>query len=333
MVMPKTLEELAEAVRSGGPWRIEGMGTKKALGLGPWALEGPAIGNPPPGTPGRSGGGQAGGRSESPHSRTNSPPRPQAQAPSPKAQGPDPTILSTLALAGIVDWSPDDQVVVVRAGTPLSLLQAELLGKGQCLPLPDPEEVGDLPAGVPGTVGGLVAMNLPHALQGPCGAVRDWVLGLTLVRADGTVAKCGSRVVKNVAGYDVQKLIVGSRGTLAVIGEVVLRTYPLRALPAPALTGSGKIALEHAWVQRTLRADFPQALAAAQGRAHRGDEASSTLWADVGQGGQLPRFTEDWVLAPGREPLPEGPMREWMHRTKMAFDPDGRLNPGAMGAW
>ncbi|MCB8932462.1 MAG: FAD-binding oxidoreductase [Fimbriimonadaceae bacterium] len=276
MVSPDTLELLAEVVRSGGPWRIHGRGTKAALCLDN-----------------------------------------------------DASPISTLALRGLVEWSPNDQVVVVRPGTPIEDLQDELRTQGQCLPMPAGDEVGPLPAGLPGTVGGLVAMNLPHALQGPCGGVRDWVLGLTVVRPDGTIAKCGSHVVKNVAGYDVQKLMIGARGTLGVIAEVVLRTFPLRALPAPALTGEGAIALEHAWIQRTLRADFAGLCHAARDVPHRADEASSTLWA----GSALPRFAEDWVLAPGREPLPEGPMREWMRRAKSIFDPDARLNPGAMGAW
>jgi len=164
--------------------------------------------------------------------------------------------------------------------------------------------------------------------------VRDWVLGLTLVRADGTIAKCGSRVVKNVAGYDVQKLVIGARGTLGLVAEVVLRTFPLRALPAPVLeTNGAPDALERAWIQRTLRSDFDKARAAVAGRPFCADAATSTLWTDAGPDEDLPRFPEDWVLAPGRSPLPEGPTRAWMRRAKAIFDPDGRLNPGAMGAW
>lgn len=282
MVSPSTPEELGEALRTGGPWRIEGLGTKRAL----------CLDNDSHATP-----------------------------------------LSTLALAGLVDWAPDDQVVVVRAGTPIAGLQRELSSRGHCLPMPDPDEVGLLAAGVPGTVGGLVAMNVPHALQGPCGGARDWVLGLTIVRPDGAIAKCGSRVVKNVAGYDVQKLMIGARGTLGVVAEVVLRTFPLRARPAPELVGQGTPDVERAWIQRTLRTDFAKAAAAAADRPFRADEATSTLWSATGAEDLPPRFAEDWALAPGLAPLPEGPARQWMHRVKAVFDPEARLNPGAMEAW
>ncbi len=125
--------------------------------------------------------------------------------------------------SGIVQWMPEDQVVVARAGTLLSTLQSELAVKGQCLPLP--QGIAEV------TLGGAISLNLPHAFQDQYGSWRDWVLGMTVVLADGSVRKCGSHAVKNVAGYDVQKLFIGARGTLGVIAEVILRTYPLKLLP------------------------------------------------------------------------------------------------------
>src|SRR5476651_1570951 len=77
-----------------------------------------------------------------------------------------------------------------------------------------------------------IAFNLPHTLQAQYGSWRDWILGMRVVQADGTFAKCGSKAVKNVAGYDVQKLMIGARGTLGLIAEVTLRTFPVKALPA-----------------------------------------------------------------------------------------------------
>lgn len=123
---------------------------------------------------------------------------------------------------GIVDWTPEDQVVVVRAGTLLHQLQTELASKGQCLPIAS--------EGVQPSLGGAISANFPHSMQSDYGSWRDWILGMTVILADGSVRNCGSRAVKNVAGYDVQKLFVGARGTLAVVADVVLRTYPIKSV-------------------------------------------------------------------------------------------------------
>jgi glycolate oxidase FAD binding subunit len=133
-------------------------------------------------------------------------------------------ILDLTRLAGVVEFHPDDQVVVVRAGTRIADLQAAVEARGQCLPVLERQE---------GTVGGALMMNLPHSLERICGGWRDWVLGMTVVRADGTIARCGSQAVKNVAGYDIHRFLVGTRGTLAVVAEAILRTYPLASLPVP----------------------------------------------------------------------------------------------------
>ncbi|MBX3119416.1 MAG: FAD-binding protein [Fimbriimonadaceae bacterium] len=135
-------------------------------------------------------------------------------------QGED--VLAMSAYAGLIDCIPEDQVAVVRAGTPLSVLQEELASKGQCLPISG--GVSDP------TVGGALSTNAPHRLQSEYGSWRDWVLGMTVVTADGCVRKCGSRAVKNVAGYDVQKLFIGARGTLGVVAEVILKTNPLKPI-------------------------------------------------------------------------------------------------------
>jgi glycolate oxidase FAD binding subunit len=117
--------------------------------------------------------------------------------------------LSLAGLSGIVQYSPADLVVSVRAGTLVSDLQEELKLNVQCLPLNQTE----------GTIGGGISMGLS--------AWRDWALGMQIILADGTIAKAGSSAVKNVAGYDIHKFLVGTRGTLAVITEVTLRTAPL----------------------------------------------------------------------------------------------------------
>ena len=129
-------------------------------------------------------------------------------------------VLDLRALSGVIVHNPGDMTVSVRAGTPLRELNAELAGHGQHVAF-DAARVAD-----GATVGGLVATADagPGALV--YGSLRDLVIGTTLVLADGTVARSGGHVIKNVAGYDLTKLVHGSYGTLAVIAEVVLRLHP-----------------------------------------------------------------------------------------------------------
>lgn len=248
--------------------------------------------------------------------------------------GGKPWLLDLTPLSGIVELSVPDQVAVVRAGTPLAELQAELERYGQCLPYPDTHTLGAHLAGFPGSVGGMVAMNLPHALSAQCGGPRDWVLGMTVVRSDGTIAKCGSKAVKNVAGYDVQKLIVGSRGTLVVIAEVILRLHPLRALPQPAVKAVRDYDGSPLWIQRTLRSDFERAVSGFD-KLYAADPASSTLWARVMPENTAPRFPGDWVIRSGcgseNMRTEDGTLGKLMARAKEMLDPRRKLNPGAMG--
>ncbi|HEV7680212.1 MAG TPA: FAD-binding oxidoreductase [Candidatus Dormibacteraeota bacterium] len=129
-------------------------------------------------------------------------------------------VLSTLRLAGVVEHEPGDLVCVVRAGTPLADVQALVGVHGQRLAL-------DPPHGVAATIGGIVATGAWGPLRTHYGTARDLVLGCRFVLADGTVGHSGGKVVKNVAGYDVAKLLIGSLGTLAVITEVSLRLHPV----------------------------------------------------------------------------------------------------------
>lgn len=131
-------------------------------------------------------------------------------------------VLTTERLAGIVAYEPADLVLSAGAGTTLGALRAQLAPAGQWLPL-------DPPGGAATTLGALVAGARAGPLREGYGTPRDQVLGLQLVTGDGRIVECGGRVMKNVAGYDLVKLLVGSRGTLGFLARVDLR---LRALPA-----------------------------------------------------------------------------------------------------
>ncbi|HEY3218202.1 MAG TPA: FAD-binding protein [Candidatus Limnocylindria bacterium] len=129
-------------------------------------------------------------------------------------------VLETSGLRGIVAHVPADLTVTVAAGTALAEVQRALGEHGQVLPL-------DPPHAAAATVGGVIAANSSGFLRARYGGVRDLLIGTTTALADGTLAHAGGRVVKNVAGYDLNKLLVGSLGTLGVIVECTFRVLPL----------------------------------------------------------------------------------------------------------
>lgn len=232
---------------------------------------------------------------------------------------------------GVLQHDVDDQVVVVSGGASLQEVQQALAEKGQTIPI----ATSPHGRGGEGTIGGSLSMNLPHALQYACGNWRDWVLGLTVVRADGTIAKCGSKAVKNVAGYDVAKLFIGARGTLGVVAEVILRTYPLRALP-DVDSGSSSQANwpSRGWLQRVLPTDFERARCAYGERLCGGFPALSVLCVSCEAEDSACRFEDDWLIGWGmgdRNVSIEDPtLRRLMERTKAVMDPTGKLNPGEL---
>ena len=134
--------------------------------------------------------------------------------------------LCTTALDAIVDYQPTDMTITVGAGMSLAQLQAVLGENGQWLPL-------DPPCPERATVGGVIAANLNGPARFSQGTVRDFLIGIKVVRADGTLIKGGGQVVKNVAGYDLPKLYCGSFGTLGVIVEA---TFMIRPRPEAQTT-------------------------------------------------------------------------------------------------
>jgi glycolate oxidase FAD binding subunit len=159
-------------------------------------------------------------------------------------------ILSTARLNAVVEHVPGDQVVRVQSGIRFGDLQERLAGSDQMLGV-DPPEAGD-----GATVGGIVATNSSGPRRYRYGTIRDLIIGITVVLADGTVAKAGGKVVKNVAGYDLSKLFTGSLGTLGVIAECNFRLHPRPEtartvaveLPDTASAGAASQAILHAQI-------------------------------------------------------------------------------------
>ena len=145
-------------------------------------------------------------------------------------------------LSRIVEHNEGDFTAVLEAGVPLLEAQATFGAAGQMLALDPPLGEGDA-----ATIGGVMAANDSGPLRHRFGGMRDLVVGVTVVLSDGTIAKSGGKVIKNVAGYDLAKLFTGSFGTLGLIASVAVRLHP-----APARTAS-----------LTARTDDPAALARA----------------------------------------------------------------------
>lgn len=136
----------------------------------------------------------------------------------------NPTVGETLAISayrGIIEYDPTELVITARAGTPLAEIEAALKDKGQMLAF-EPPHFGGNP-----TLGGCVAAGLSGPRRAYAGAARDLVLGVRMLDGKGTDLRFGGQVMKNVAGFDVSRLMAGSMGTLGVILEVSLKTLPV----------------------------------------------------------------------------------------------------------
>ncbi len=138
--------------------------------------------------------------------------------------GPIDVLVDLRGMDALIEHQPGDLIASAQAGTPLAALQEHLAPSGQRLGL---DEM------VPGTtVGGMIATDPSGPRRLHTGTVRDLLIGLTVVRADGRVAKAGGKVVKNVAGYDLCKLMTGAFGTLGIITEATFRLHPIPAAQA-----------------------------------------------------------------------------------------------------
>ncbi|MFY9735506.1 MAG: FAD-binding protein, partial [Rhodoplanes sp.] len=144
--------------------------------------------------------------------------------------------LDLSALAGVTLYEPEELVLSAKAGTPIAEIEALLASRGQALAF-EPMDLGPLLGGTPGagTIGGVLAANLSGPRRIKAGAARDHILGFAGVSGRGETFKSGGRVVKNVTGYDLSKLMAGSFGTLAAMTDVTVKTLPRAETEATVL--------------------------------------------------------------------------------------------------
>ena len=134
---------------------------------------------------------------------------------------PDGDLLDTRAHAGIIDYEPTELVITARCGTPLAEIESALAGRKQMLAFEPPH------FGAGATLGGTIAAGLSGPRRASSGALRDFVLGAKLLDGKGEVLTFGGQVMKNVAGYDVSRLLAGSLGTLGLLLEVSVKVLPV----------------------------------------------------------------------------------------------------------
>jgi glycolate oxidase FAD binding subunit len=241
-------------------------------------------------------------------------------------------ILDTRGYGGVVSYEPSELVVTARCGTPLSALEALLAAQGQCLPFEPPH------FGAEATLGGCIAAGLAGPRRATLGAVRDFLLGTKLIDGRGRVLSFGGQVMKNVAGYDVSRLMAGSLGTLALIAEASIKVLPrpraeatlalempeARAIEALNRWGGQPLPLSaSAWHAGELRLRLsgaaPAVRAAEQkiGGSALAREPADAYWQAVREQ-SLPFFAGDeplWRVAvpPATPPLdlPGGQLIEW----------------------
>jgi glycolate oxidase FAD binding subunit len=201
--------------------------------------------------------------------------------------GPD-LLLSTRRRTGITRYEPADLTLTVEAGTTLEGLDREVRSQGQWLPL-------DPPGGDGITLGGAVAQGLGGPLVLGFGRPREHVLGLTLVDGGARTLSLGGRVVKNVAGFDLVRLAVGSRGGLGVITSLSLRLFPVPAVDRVLVWE--REGLSEAWELARRLVELPLPLSAVEVVAGVGDgdpgEAARVLVRILGSDGAAERMTRE----------------------------------------
>jgi len=151
-------------------------------------------------------------------------------------------VIDASAMCGIIDYQPEELVLTLRAGTLMTEVEDVVASAGQMLPFEVPDLSALLGSGSTGTIGGVLSTNLSGSRRLTAGAARDYLLGFQAVSGRGEFFKSGGKVMKNVTGYDLSKLICGSYGTLAIVDNVTIKTLPRPETAISLLFGCNSMA-------------------------------------------------------------------------------------------
>ena len=267
-------------------------------------------------------------------------------------------VLDTRGHSGIVSYEPTELVITARGGTPLSEVEAALAGHGQCLAFEPPSFGAD--GGNAATIGGVVAAGLSGPRRAAVGAVRDFVLGVKLMDGEARTLGFGGQVMKNVAGYDVSRVVAASLGTLGLILEVSLKALPRPAAEASLrfeLPVAGALEMVNRWAGKplavsatcwhdgilTVRLSGARAAVESARQALGGElvpcAAAEVFWHDLREqqlaffAGEEPlwRLSLPTVAAPGllagRQLIEWGGAQRWLRTA----EPAGRIRQAAAG--
>jgi glycolate oxidase FAD binding subunit len=189
--------------------------------------------------------------------------------------------VDTTALNSVIDYPARDMTITVGAGITIAALQAELAKEGQWLPV-------DVAMPEKATLGGAIALNQSGPRRYGNGTLRDYVIGISFVTDDGVEVKAGGRVVKNVAGYDLMKLLIGAHGTLGVVTQVTLKVKPRPEATAAVIFGCTAAELGSVLDLLHVSKSRPSAV----------EILNADAWRAVGIGSPLP---DPWIIAVGFE--------------------------------
>jgi len=212
-----------------------------------------------------------------------------------------PVVIHTGGLSAVVEYEPDNLTVSALAGTRLDELQHVLRGRRQFLPL-------DPPAAAVATLGGIVACNTSGPLRFRYGTIKDMLLGVKILHADGTRTKAGGKLVKNVTGYDMCRLYAGSLGTLGILTELTFKVHPLPESSATLLAAYRSLDAVLEAKQGCLSAGLlPDAIEGwnSSAFASLGPAATSMPWILIVRFGEV-RPAVSWQVARLREIVARG---------------------------